>query len=172
MRFLLLLTLIAFPIAEIWLLIRLADAYGWGLLVYLVGIGWLGLRLIREEKQQFSARMMQNITQGANPLSAVFGTARTMLAGVLLLIPGVITDIIAVGLLLTPSQKNKTTQQAAPDFATRSTFEEGDAGQFTGQYKSRKKSAFKFGANQSSDANNRAANDDVIEGEFTREEDK
>ena len=175
MPFMLIILLLAFPIAEIWVLIALADAYGWGLLVYLVAIGWLGLRLIREEKQLFSARMMQNLTQGGNPLSAMFGSARNMLAGVLLLIPGVITDIIAVVLLLIPA---KNVQGARPfgesnnpqDFSTHSTFEERDTGQFktyTG-----KKDRFGFFNKKDKSATHRAANDDVIEGEFTREEDK
>lgn len=102
MRFLIALILLAFPIAEIWLLIELADAYGWLLLFYLVGIGYLGLQLIRQEKAAFNQRILQNLTAGANPLSVMFGSARNMIAGMLLLLPGVITDIIAALLLLIP----------------------------------------------------------------------
>jgi len=98
MRFFVGLILLAFPIAEIWLLIELADQYGWLLLLYLIVVGWLGLRLIREEKSSFSLRMMQNMTNGGSPAKAVFGSLRNMIAGVLLMLPGVITDIIAVTL--------------------------------------------------------------------------
>jgi len=48
MRLLFALILLAFPIAEIVVLIQLADAYGWWLLVYLVVIGYLGLQLITD----------------------------------------------------------------------------------------------------------------------------
>ena len=102
MRFLIALILLAFPIAEIWLLIELADAYGWLLLAYLVGIGYLGLQLIRQEKANFNQRVLQNITVGGNPLGVMFGSARNMIAGLLLLLPGVLTDIIAAVLLLIP----------------------------------------------------------------------
>ena len=108
MRFFVGLILLAFPIAEIWLLIELADRYGWLLLLYLVGIGWLGLRLIREEKSSFSVRMMQNMASGGNPVKAIFGSARNIIAGVLLMLPGVITDIIAVSLLLIPIRNTQT----------------------------------------------------------------
>ncbi len=139
MRFFVGLILLAFPIAEIWLLIELADQYGWLLLLYLIVMGWLGLRLIREEKSSFSLRMMQNMTTGGNPAKAVFGSLRNMIAGVLLMLPGVITDIIAVTLLLIPIRN------AQPLNAPSS----GDP------YRS---------------SPYQAANDDVIEGEFRRED--
>lgn len=131
MRFLILFFLLIFPISEIWLLVTLFQHYGIVVLFYLVVIGYLGLRLIREEKGLFSGRMMQGLAQGGNPIKALFGSARNMIAGVLLMIPGVITDVIAVILLLIPVNQN--TQQ--------------------GQYHQ-----------------NKSANDDVIEGEFRRED--
>jgi UPF0716 protein FxsA len=117
MRFLIALILLAFPIAEIWLLIELANAYGWLLLVYLVGIGYLGLQLIRQEKANFNQRVLQNMTAGINPLFVVFGGARNMIAGMLLMLPGVMTDIIAAILLLIPMKsqahiKSQTSTQA------------------------------------------------------------
>lgn len=139
MRFFVGLILLAFPIAEIWLLIELADQYGWLLLFYLVAIGWLGLRLICEEKSSFSLRMMQNMAAGGNPAKAIFGSARNIIAGVLLMLPGVITDIIAVSLLLIPIKNTQTLNgQSSND-----------------QYRK---------------SPHQAANDDVIEGEFRRED--
>lgn len=132
MPLIILVLLIAFPIAEIWILIHLADEYGWWVLLYLVVVTMLGLQLIREEKLLFSGRMMQSLMQGGNPVKAVFGSARNIIAGVLLVIPGAITDIIAIILLLIPVKNNKTTSD-----------------KFT---------------------NKPAANDDVIEGEFKRED--
>jgi UPF0716 protein FxsA len=102
MRFLIGLILLAFPIAEIYLLVILGHRYGGWLLVYLVAVGLLGLRLIRDEKQMISAKMMQSLGAGGNPVKALLGSARNMVAGVLLLIPGVISDVIAVILLLIP----------------------------------------------------------------------
>ncbi|OIQ96894.1 phage T7 F exclusion suppressor FxsA [mine drainage metagenome] len=132
MRFIIMLALLAFPVAEIWILISLAHHYGWWVAVYLIVIALLGLQLIRDEKLLFSGRMMQSLTQGGNPLKAMFGSARNIIAGILLIIPGVITDIIAVILLLIPIKNG--------------------------------------GQNPPTYAGEKAANDDVIEGEFRRED--
>lgn len=104
MQFFMLAILLAFPFLEIAILIELAQRYGWWLLVYLLVIGMLGLKLIRAEKELMAARMFQQLGAGGNPLAALFSTARTMFAGVLLLIPGVLSDAVAVVLLLIPSK--------------------------------------------------------------------
>lgn len=146
MRFLIGLILLAFPIAELVLLVVLGQRYGWWLLVYLVVIGYLGLQLIRGEKQLMSAKMMQSLSvehmaAGGNPLKTMLGSARNMVAGVLLLIPGVITDAIAAILLLIPIQQPKVSVSPAGGTQT--------------NYESTYKKSYKP-----------AANDDVIEGEF------
>jgi UPF0716 protein FxsA len=140
MRFLVGLILLAFPFTEIFLLVKLGHEYGWWLFVYLVVITLLGLQLIRGEKLLMSAKMMQSLSAGGNPIKTMLSSARNMVAGVLLIIPGIITDIIAVILLLIPISK--------PSLA---------------------------GATNSPPHYQRtkAANDDVIEGEYTKiDEDK
>ena len=139
MRFLIGLILLAFPFAELFLLINLADRYGWWLLFYLVVIGYLGLQLIRGEKLLLTAKMMQSMAAGGNPVKTMLGSARNMVAGILFIIPGVITDIIGVILLLVPVSKqnpNPTTNQ------------------------------YEQASQQPYQQKPRAANDDVIEGEF------
>ena len=141
MRLIIGLILLAFPFAEIFLLVELAHRYGWWLLVYLVVIGYLGLQLIRGEKLLMPAKMMQSLSAGGNPVKTMLGSARNMVAGVLLIIPGVMTDMIAVVLLLIPFGKPNLN-------ATTNT-----------QYQ---QSSYE-----------KAANDDVIEGEYTKiDEDK
>ena len=132
MRFLFLLAIIAFPVVEIWILINLIQQYGSIVLLYLLVVAVLGIRLIRDEKSLFSMRMMHTLSQGANPVRAIFGSARNIIAGILLVIPGVMTDIIAAVLLLIPITSDAQKTEA---YQTKS-----------------------------------AANDDVIEGEFHREE--
>lgn len=132
MRLIFMLILIAFPIAEIWILVSLMEQYGWWVVFYLVAIAWLGLQLIRDEKLLFSGRMMQNLMQGGNPMKAMLGSARNIFAGVLLMIPGVMTDVIAAILLLIPMNKKPQ--------------------------------------NPPNNRSEKAANDDVIEGEFRRED--
>jgi len=130
MRLIFILALLAFPIAEIWTLISLFQQYGWWVLLYLVTMILLGLQLIRDEKLLFSGRMRQSLSQDVNPMKAMFSSARNITAGILLIIPGVLTDVIAVILLLMPADKN---------------------------------------AIKSHMSKQQAANDDVIEGEFHRE---
>ena len=156
MRFLILLILLAFPFAEIYLLIQLGDEYGWWLILYLVVIGYLGLQLIRGEKLLISAKMMQSLASGGNPIKTMLGSARNMVAGVLLMIPGVITDVIAVVLLLIPVQKSKVNAQTTTNEHYQQPFEQ--------PYQTNKNFTHKQA---------KAANDDVIEGEFTEvKEDK
>lgn len=150
MRIIIILLLLALPVAEIWILVNLAHQYGWWVLLYLVVIGWLGLQLIREEKLLFSGRMMQSVMQGGNPVKAMLGSARNMIAGVLLLIPGVITDLIAVGLLLIPLKQPKLARSANQETYQEDVYEAQTPP---------KESAFKH--------TRQASNDEVIDAEFT-----
>ena len=103
MRLFMLLILLAFPAMEIWLIIDLTAQYGWWFIAYLLIVTILGWRLIQEEKQLFAGRLMQTLAQSATPGSALFGSVKNLIAGILFVIPGVITDAIAVILLLIPS---------------------------------------------------------------------
>ena len=136
MRLLFLLILLAFPIAEIWILVSLMHLYGWWVVLYLIAIAFLGLQLIRDEKILFSGRMMQSLVQGGNPMKAMFGSARNIFAGILLIIPGVMTDLIAAGLLLIPinnaepngsqNQPHYQSEKAANDDAIEGEFHRED----------------------------------------------
>ena len=162
MRFLVAVILLAFPIAEIWLMIELAHRYGWWLLLYLVVVGWLGLQLIREEKLLISGRMMQALAAGGNPMKAMLGSARNFFAGVLLIIPGVMTDIIAVVLLLIPVEKIKSPLENNMQNSAQ------ENGKENVSYDANEQTNYKFSHKSSS---NKAANDDIIEGEFTEVKD-
>ena len=125
--------LLAFPVTELWILIQLGDEYGWWVLAYvllMVGLGW---RLIQDEKQMVFGKVAQSLAMGGTPSRAIFGSAKNLLAGILLILPGVISDALAVILLLLPG--------AAHD-----------------------------GHRGDDRRARRAANDDVIEGEFRRED--
>jgi UPF0716 protein FxsA len=133
MRFLFVI-LLAFPVLEIWLLVELGNRYGWWLIAYLALVALLGWRLLQDEKLLIHGRMAQILTQGGTPARVLFGSAKNMIAGVLLIIPGVMSDVLAVILLLMPSAKPVFTDSQARAASTK------------------------------------AANDDIIEGEFRRED--
>jgi UPF0716 protein FxsA len=106
--FVVLIILLCFPALEIYTLFRLAEHIGWWLLLWLVAAtagGWL---LIQEEKLAFFGRLVEAVQTGRSPLGALFDSGRTLAAGWLLIFPGVISDVIAVLLLLLPRTKLPT----------------------------------------------------------------
>ena len=97
-----LLILLGFPLLELSILIRLAGEYGWWLGAYLFAVALVGWLLIQEEKLAVFGRMFNIVDKGHSPLLALFTSARRVLAGVLLIIHGVVSDAIALILLLIP----------------------------------------------------------------------
>ncbi len=148
MRLFIPIVLLSFLVSEIWLLISLGQRYGLWLVLYLVLIGYLGLQLIRGEKQMMSAKMMQSLKAGGNPLKSIMGSARNMVAGVLLMIPGVLTDVFAAILLLIPIKQPKV-QANEGSYQT-------DESAYEANFK---------------DSDSQSANDDIIEGEYTEVKD-
>jgi len=131
MRFIICLILLAFPFLEIFLLVELAHRYGWWLMLYLVVVGFLGLQLIRGEKLLLSAKVMQSMGTGGNPIKTLLGSARNMIAGVLLIIPGVISDIIAVILLLIPISKPNLNTATNTQYQTQAANDDVIEGEYT-----------------------------------------
>lgn len=102
MRLLFTILLLSFPVIEIWGIFKLSHLYGWWFFLYMILVTYLGWRLIKEEKQLVVAKLMGAMSQGGNPIKAMIGSARNLFAGILFIIPGVITDFFAVILLLIP----------------------------------------------------------------------
>jgi UPF0716 protein FxsA len=106
MRFwLILFILLGFPALEIFGLVKLADVIGWGLLLWLALSAFAGWTLIKEEKLAIAGRLLSALQSGQQPIYALLDSMRTLIAGVLLIFPGVISDGIAVILLLLPGSK-------------------------------------------------------------------
>lgn len=96
------LAVIAFPVAEAASIIWLAGKIGWWTLAWLVAAFFGGLALIRFERIAFAPRMLFSMQQGASPFRALFASTRLFMAGGLLMFPGLITDAMALVLLLYP----------------------------------------------------------------------
>ena len=108
--------LLCFPALEIYTLFRVADVIGgWWLLSWLVFAMIAGRILIQEEKLAVFGRMMLAMQSGSSPFAALWDSGRTMVAGVLLIIPGVISDAIALILLLLPQQSKPANRNSMPD---------------------------------------------------------
>ena len=113
--FVFLLILLGFPALEIYTLFRVADVIGWWLLLWLVFSMIAGWTLIREERLAVFGRLMIALQNGQSPFAALWDSGRTMMAGVLLIFPGVISDVIALILLLLPSQSRPAKGAGVPD---------------------------------------------------------
>jgi len=120
-----LIAILAFPVAEAFSIFWLAGKIGWWALAWLVGAFFVGTALIRFERLAFAPRMMFNLQQGHSPFKALFTSTRLFMAGGLLMFPGLITDVLAVLLLLIPGTW-KRPPSARPDIAANDDIIEGE----------------------------------------------
>ena len=97
--------LLGFPLLELWVAVLVAQKIGWWLLAWFIGAVFIGVTLIRGEQIAIFGRLMGAVQQGQNPFRAIFSSGRVMLAGLLLIFPGLITDLLALVLLLWPRSR-------------------------------------------------------------------
>lgn len=69
------------------------------LILLLIGSSLLGITLMRVRGWYSLTRIKQQLTQGQLPTDALFGSLRWLVAGILFVIPGFVTDILACVLL-------------------------------------------------------------------------
>lgn len=103
--FLILLILLGFPALEIYVLAKLAGTLGWWLLLWLLSAAVLGGWLVREAGAMVPQRLFIALQSGHSPSLALLLSFRTVLAGLLLIFPGVVSDFLALFLLLLPQPK-------------------------------------------------------------------
>ena len=93
----------AVPLIELWLLVQLSSAIGFGETIALVlGTGLAGAALARWQGWQVMRRLQSEMQQGMLPAQALGDGVLILVAGVLLITPGVLTDIVGLGLLIPP----------------------------------------------------------------------
>lgn len=105
MRFLLIGILLGFPLLEVVVLVRLSETLGWWILAWVVLAACAGAALIKEARFAMLARIGAGLAQGNFSIAALTDSARTVFAGLLLIFPGVVSDLIALTLLLLPGPK-------------------------------------------------------------------
>lgn len=105
MRLVLIGILLGFPLLEAVVLVRLTQSLGWWMLAWVVLAACAGMALIKEARFALLARLAAGVAQGRFSISALTDSARTVLAGLFLIFPGVISDVIALMLLLWPSSR-------------------------------------------------------------------
>jgi UPF0716 protein FxsA len=104
-RIVLLVILLGFPILEAFVLVRLAQDLGWWVLAWCILAACAGVALIKEARFAMLARLAAGVAQGRFPITALTDSARTVVAGLFLIYPGVVSDLIAITLLLLPGPR-------------------------------------------------------------------
>lgn len=103
MRFLIgFIIVLSFPGLEIYTLVKVYQAIGLWVIPLLALSALFGALLIAGERMAFFARMALTVQSGGSPIRALFQSGRTMLAGALFIFPGVISDVVAILILLVP----------------------------------------------------------------------
>jgi UPF0716 protein FxsA len=103
---LVLLIFVLLPIVELTLLFKLGNWIGWIPTIALVfGAGIAGAAVAKFEGLRATMRMRQQIAHGALPAAEVFDGLLIAAAGVLLIIPGILSDVLGLVLLLPPTRK-------------------------------------------------------------------
>jgi UPF0716 protein FxsA len=104
-RLLLIAILLGFPLLEAVVMVRLTETLGWWVLAWVVLAGCAGMALIKEARFALLARLAAGLTQGQFSIVALTDSARTVVAGLFLIFPGVVSDLIALTLLLLPGPR-------------------------------------------------------------------
>lgn len=101
----LILLLTVTPLVELYLLMRLAQITGVGATILIVlGTGVLGGILARAEGLRVLARIQIDLQNRSMPGNSLLEGAMVLVAGALLLTPGILTDACGFLLLLPPSR--------------------------------------------------------------------
>ncbi len=99
----LLILFVTIPLIELALLLRVAQAIELGPTIALVLItGILGAALARREGFRTWARVQADLSAGRMPTSEIVDALLILVAGVVLITPGLITDLIGFALLVPP----------------------------------------------------------------------
>ncbi len=100
-----LLLLIIWPLAELFVAIKVAEAIGVLLTVILLLAGWpIGMWLTKAEGRAAWRRLSAAVAAGRPPGREVIDGALVLVGGTLLIIPGFITDVFGLLLLLAPTR--------------------------------------------------------------------
>ena len=102
MRFVVLSILMLFPLLDLVVTARFARWSGVPMWMWLTGSAIAGLWVLTNERGQFRARTLAAFRGDEPLLRSLLDSGRRVLAGMLLLVPGILTDAVALVLLLLP----------------------------------------------------------------------
>ena len=102
MRFIILAIVLAFPLADLYLTARIAHWSGIPLWVWLGGSFVAGALLLNSECQEFRMKTVAALHGEQPVLRGLLDSGRRVLASLLLMLPGIASDIVALVLLALP----------------------------------------------------------------------
>jgi UPF0716 protein FxsA len=96
---------IAWPVAELYVIVKVAEAIGVLETIALLIVAWpLGSWAMRSQGRVAWRRMSTAVAEGRPPAREVLDGTLILLGGALLIIPGFITDVLGLTLLLPPTR--------------------------------------------------------------------
>ena len=75
----------------------------WRTLLWLLTSAVVGMAVISREGSAFMPRLAEVLHQGGSPFPLLWHSGRRLVAGLLLIFPGLVSDLVAILLLLWPS---------------------------------------------------------------------
>jgi UPF0716 protein FxsA len=105
LRLFLLFTLV--PVIELWLLIKLGSAMGpFAAIALVIGTGIAGASLAKIQGLQTVLKIRECMDQGIMPAEELIDALMILIAGIVLVTPGLLTDCAGI-LLLIPASRNR-----------------------------------------------------------------
>lgn len=100
------LLLIAVPVLELALLIKVGQWIGvWPTVVLVVTTAFTGILIVSQQSFTVLRRTLEAVSMGQPPVAQVLDGLFLMVAGLLLLTPGLATDVLALILLIPPIRR-------------------------------------------------------------------
>jgi UPF0716 protein FxsA len=176
-RFLFLLFIII-PIIEITLLINIGEVIGaWPTIAIVIITAWLGAKNVRQQGLVTMQSVQTKMAQGEMPSAEIVTGLMLMVAGVLLVTPGFVTDILGL-LLLVPSvrkalgcsvQKHLHTRQGST-FGASAHFHSSDFSQGGNVYENEVDNSTVFTEKEPAILERKPHKGETIEGDFERKD--
>jgi UPF0716 protein FxsA len=100
-----LLAVIAISLLELAILVKLGTMIGfWPMLAVIFGVGALGLLLAQRQGLRTLRAIQSDLAVGRMPAPRLLDQAMIMVGGVLLILPGLLTDLAGIALVLPPTR--------------------------------------------------------------------
>ena len=101
-----LLLFVGFPLLELWLILKLSAVMGWGATIWLILMtGFMGGTLAHRQGFTTLQKIQLDMAQGRMPAGALLDGLLILVAGLLLITPGIITDLVGFSLLIPPLRR-------------------------------------------------------------------